>query len=676
MTDSILTTMRPPQAEAPHQVIWPLACIVFAASLGWFLVGTSDMALIDRDEPMIAEVARQMVHRNEWLTPHLPAWEEKSIFKPPLAMWVMAASFKMLGVSEMAARLPSVICSSLTVTILFAFAARRWGRSPALVAASCMALPLLPAVAGRLALTDPLMTLLATIVLLCLDKSLRIGGCRGCNLAMWIIVGAAMLIKGPAILAFFGPAVVMAADRFRWKPYLLFAAGMLVATLGGSLLLNDQQVPGMILGIIGGLIVAGSLLRWLVPVLRLPIGTMWGAPLMFATAGWWFLYISQSGGAVHQASAKRFILFEVLTRIAQPMEYHSGPPGYYLIIAMVGLLPLSTLLPRLLVWSFRNRRSDPTLLLLLAWVVGSWMLCEISSTKLPHYILPAWPALSLLASMWWKNASEVHAATDRKRALGIIAPAIIFAGTIGTVAFFAWQDRARIWLGDLLSTEDSEIWPRIAYLAKMEPWQVYSLLVVPILLLTATAAAWLLANRRSVRAGVIALSAGWAPALLMLVAAVMSRTPFSDSLSRQAAMQALALGQPASRYLAIGYTEPALFFYLPAGQYQRIESARHIQSLPGMDDPFVLITSRELEPGVREWLGNRITDMRVVSGINSARGQPGTACVFAISRAERSASPTSRVGTSPHSSTHPDQPGIIHPEHEREAASANPSGAQ
>lgn len=398
--------------------LWPAALLVLAGSLAWFLVGTAGIPLIDRDEPMIAEVARQMVHRGEYLAPHLPAWEERSIFKPPGAMWLMAASFKILGVTEFAARLPSVLCSALTVTILFVAAARRWGRAAGIVAAVAMAVPLLPALVGRMVLTEPLLVLLATIVLLCLERSLRGGAPLWVKAAMWIALGLTLPVKGPAMLVFFGPAIVLAVDGFRWRPYLIFAGGMAVGTAGSWLALKGYAIVGLVVGGLGGLVVMGSALWWLVRVVRLPIGAAWGIPLMLLAGGWWFVYIHSAGGSVLQASAKRYLMWEVLTRIAQPAENHYGPPGYYLLVAALALLPFAGLLPTLFAWSFRNRSSDATVQLLLGWTVGSWLLWEIVVTKLPHYVCPALPAVALLAGLWWSRGHEPVFAFARRWSSG------------------------------------------------------------------------------------------------------------------------------------------------------------------------------------------------------------------------------------------------------------------
>ena len=635
-----------PQSQISQTSLALLAGLVLLASLGWFLIGIKDMALIDRDEPMIAEVARQMVARGEWLTPHLPAWEDKSIFKPPLAMWVMAGSFKVLGVSEFAARLPSAVCSALTATLLFAWAGRRWGPSAGLVAVACMVVPLLPTVVGHMALTDSLLTLLATIILLCLERSLRTGNCLACNVTLWTLAGAAMLIKGPAVLAFLGPALVLAADGFRWKRYAVFVGGMILLVLAGKMGLGQHQELAMIVGTAGGLAAAYCMARWLVPLLRSPLGLAWGIPLMCATCGWWFVYVSATSTA-HEESARRFILFEVLTRIAQPMESHWGPPGYYLAVLAGGMLPFTAAIVPLAGWSRRHLRQDKTRSLLWAWAIGSWVLCEIASTKLPHYILPAMPALALLAAMWWRQAEDLDTPLTKRRAFGLILPMVLFAAAIGTVACLAWQVGLRIWLVDQLLEKKPDISARIAYLAKLQTWQINNLLAAPVLLLFACVAAFAAARRYALRRGLLVLACGWTAALLILVIALTSQSPFNESLSRQAARQAMKMGTERTRYFAIGYTEPALFFYLPPDRYTRVDSARHLPELAGLDEPFVLISSRKLETGIRETFGPRIAESSVAFGLNTAKGAPETACVYQIVPESQVKAPASSVSSQP-----------------------------
>jgi 4-amino-4-deoxy-L-arabinose transferase-like glycosyltransferase len=652
-----------------------LAGFVLTASLAWFATGIGELALIDRDEPMIAEVARQMVERGEWLAPHLPAWEDKSIFKPPLAMWVMAGSFKLLGVTEFAARLPSAVCAALTATILFVWAARRWGFSSGLVAAACMVVPLLPTVVGHMAVTDSLLTLLATIILLCLERSLRTGGCPRCNAAIWVLAGAGMLIKGPAMLAFLGPALVVAANSYRWRRYLLFAGTVLAMVVCSKVGLLGYAGLGTGLKVGAVLVAAYCVLS----VVRLPVGAMWGAPLMLAVCGWWFVYVSATSAA-HGESARRFVLFEVLARIAQPMESHWGPPGYYLAVLAGGLLPFTAAIVPLVEWSRRRAarrsrlglgntpadgadaapgspcgpndcmaahnaamapnagalagnlpaaREDEARSLLWAWAIGSWILCEISSTKLPHYILPAVPALALLAAMWWRQAEDLDTPISRRRAFGLAVPLLLFAAVVGAVACVAWQQGLRIWLGNQLLEGQPAIAARVSYLGKLETWQTERLLVAAGLLLIAAGAGFVAARRWGIRRGLVLLACGWAPSLLVLLTTLTAASPFSESLSRAAARQAVKMGRNVPRYFAVGFTEPALFFYLPADRYARVEG-RRLPDLAAVDVPFVLIASRKMEAEVLARFGDRIDEYAVVSGLNTAKGSPQTACVMRI----------------------------------------------
>ncbi len=694
---------RPGRANQAAMVA--LAGLVLVAGLGWFAMGIKDVALIDRDEPMIAEVARQMVVRGEWLTPHLPAWEDKSIFKPPLAMWVMAGSFKVFGVSEFAARLPSAVCAALTATLLFAAAGRRWGIAAGLVAAACMVVPVLPTIVGHMAVTDSLLTLLGTIILLCLERNLRLGESRPCSAALWLAAGAGMLIKGPAILAFLGPALVIAADRFRWKRYAVFVAGMVLLVLAGRLGLGQRQPAALAAAAAGSLAVGYCMLRWAVPLLRLPVGLAWGVPLMLVSCGWWFVYVSTTSAA-HAASAQRFILFEVLTRIAQPMESHSGPPGFYLAVLAGGLLPFTAVLVPLAEWSWRKgsrdrrrgetadeetgrqadqeqRQDTParsmaadnaamapggapntavhrsymshgsytphpmpantagvapapaegsrvTRGLLWAWAIGSWCLCEIASTKLPHYILPAVPALALLAAMWWRYAEDGSAPLPRWRAIGLVLPVLLMAAGIGMVTLVAWHQGLRIWLADELLEGKPEIAGRVAYLARLEAWQAGGMLLAVLMLAATCVAAGRIARSRGLRAGLAWLTMGWTPAMLVLLATVTAATPINESLSRQAARMAISMGDGQTRYYAVGFTEPALFFYLPADRYRRVARAAMLADLVRLDEPFVLIASRSFETAIRQAFGDRVERSDVATGVNTAKGRPETALVLRI----------------------------------------------
>lgn len=76
---------------------------------------------MDRDEPRFAEASREMLESGNWVVPHLNG--QYRFDKPPLIYWLQAGSIFWLGPSEMAVRLPSVLCATLTTGLL-----AWWGR--------------------------------------------------------------------------------------------------------------------------------------------------------------------------------------------------------------------------------------------------------------------------------------------------------------------------------------------------------------------------------------------------------------------------------------------------------------------------------------------------------------------------------------------------------------------
>lgn len=79
--------------------------------------------LMDKTEARYAEIAREMVVTNNWVTPQLepgqPFWG-----KPPLSFWLTALSYKVFGINEFSARFPSVVLALLTAYFTFLLARR------------------------------------------------------------------------------------------------------------------------------------------------------------------------------------------------------------------------------------------------------------------------------------------------------------------------------------------------------------------------------------------------------------------------------------------------------------------------------------------------------------------------------------------------------------------------
>jgi 4-amino-4-deoxy-L-arabinose transferase-like glycosyltransferase len=120
-------------------------------------------------------------------------------------------------------------------------------------------------------------------------------------------------------------------------------------------------------------------------------------------------------------------------KILAGQETHGAPPGYYLALFSITLWP-ATLFALPAFGHALVQRAEPAFRFLLAWVVPSWLLFELVPTKLPHYILPVYPGLAILAAVWvttprrngrWERALQIIAA--------IVFGVVALAAAVGVV---------------------------------------------------------------------------------------------------------------------------------------------------------------------------------------------------------------------------------------------------
>ncbi|MGB5652064.1 MAG: glycosyltransferase family 39 protein, partial [Sedimenticolaceae bacterium] len=122
------------------------------------LVSMIWVPLADTSEPRYAEIARLMAVSNDWITPYfepgVPFWG-----KPPLSFWTQAISFKIFGINEFAARLPSLLATLATAWMLWLFAMFSGGRRLAGYTAVIYGSGALVFVTAGAVLTDPFLVL-------------------------------------------------------------------------------------------------------------------------------------------------------------------------------------------------------------------------------------------------------------------------------------------------------------------------------------------------------------------------------------------------------------------------------------------------------------------------------------------------------------------------------------
>lgn len=336
----------------------PVLVLLIVALCGW-LSGVIVLPPLDRDESRFAEASRQMVETGNYIDIRFA--DTPRYNKPAGIYWLQAASAQLWGPAFRGRiwvyRLPSFLGGFLSLLFLYVLARSIAPPPTALLASLLLGTTLLLTIESSIATTDA--ALLATVV-----------------------AAQAVLMR------------VYLAARGRTKPSLVFILGGWAA-IGAGILLKGP----VILVVVGATAFALSLWdrdwRWLAGTRPLA-----GAALALALVAPWASAIAfASHGAFYQQSLGH----DFAAKIYGGEESHGAWPGYYLALASFTFWPATLLLLPAIGSAIRSRK-DPAIRFLIAWSGAVWLLFELVPTKLPHYILPAYPALALLAALWATRA--------------------------------------------------------------------------------------------------------------------------------------------------------------------------------------------------------------------------------------------------------------------------------
>ncbi|TCT02664.1 ArnT family glycosyltransferase [Aquabacter spiritensis] len=361
-----------------------------------FLPGIFTLSPIDRDEARFSQATKQMLESGNFVDIR---YKEQARHKKPVGIyWLQAASVAaaeaVVGPSARTTiffyRIPSLLAAVgavlLTYWTALPFVARRGALLAGLMMASCVLL----GVEARLAKTDAvlLFTILASLGALArayMSRPMPVRGDLGLAAIFWTGLAAGILVKGPLAPIFVG------------LPFLVLA-------------LLDRSAAFM---------------RVLMP---LP-GLAWCALLCLP----WFVAIYYvTDGAFYEHA----VGVDMLGKVAEGAEGHWGPPGTYLLAIWGTFWPAVVLVAMAVPFAWRNRR-EPAVRFLLASIVPCWLVFEIAVTKLPHYVLPLYPALAILTALALERGA-LDAVGRRLRDLRGLWPILgcILAGVM--TAGFVW----------------------------------------------------------------------------------------------------------------------------------------------------------------------------------------------------------------------------------------------
>lgn len=337
---------------------WAALLLISLVMLG---AGITSVPVMDRDEARYAQASKQMLETGDFID--IRFQEAPRHVKPAGIYWMQAASAAVFGGTDApiaAYRLPSLLGALIAIAGTAWLGARIGGGGVGLMAGFFLAASFVMQIEARTAKTDAMLLASAVVAQAMLFLLVRAGSGPklkffGKPALFWAAHGVALMVKGPII------AMVSAA------------------TIAALIFVRKERAWLHHLHVVKGLL--------LTAVIALP----------------WVIAISViTGGAFLEDS----IGHALLGKVNRADDSHGGPPGYHLAVFMGVYWPGAIMAALYGGYAWLHRKADH-IAFLIAWVLPSWIIFELIGTKLPHYVLPVYPAIAILAGLAVRDAEKL-----------------------------------------------------------------------------------------------------------------------------------------------------------------------------------------------------------------------------------------------------------------------------
>ena len=357
--DHMPVTDHPIAGPRQPRITRALLLLFFAGIVA--LAGTFSIPPIDRDEARFIQATTQMLETGDYI--NIRFQDDERNKKPVGIYWLQAASVSLFYDAEArevwAYRLPSFLAALFSAWLAYLIGCRLFSEETAFL--GTLLLIAAPSFSGEATIAKTDATLLATVLAsqLALAKLYLQGFREGVRpglltvLLFWGALAIGILIKGPI------------------TPMIS------VLTVVGLCLLHFPGSPDGI----------SRILKW-ARMFRPVTGLIF---LLVIVSPWMIAIGLETQGRFFAEAVGT----DMLGKVGEVQESHAGPIGYYLIVVWIMFWPAALLLPAGVRYALGDLRH-PGVIFCLAWLVPTWMVFEVASTKLPHYTLPVYPALALL----------------------------------------------------------------------------------------------------------------------------------------------------------------------------------------------------------------------------------------------------------------------------------------
>jgi 4-amino-4-deoxy-L-arabinose transferase-like glycosyltransferase len=493
--------MALPRTVADLNIDGPMALLlrfprIFLAlfCLAVFTPGLGTLPPLDRDESRYTQATKQMIETGDFI--EIQFQKEARNKKPVGIYWMQAMSASVFSNSPFtdiwAYRLPSVVGAIVAVLLVFGIGARLYDPQTGLLAGAFLGGSLLMVGEAHIAKTDAVQLACIVAAIALIGKfyfAHRLGDPKPhfwWSVALWGAIGLAVLVKGPI------------------GPFICFVTIITLSIWEGRWAWIWTMRP-----IAGFFVVAAITLPWLLAITLVTKGQ----------------FLADAWGR------------DFAGKVVASQEGHWGFPSYYLRLLPITFWPASLFVIPAAIYAWMTRREASTRFLV-AWLVPVWIFLEFTPTKLPHYVLPLYPALALLA-----------------------AAAVMASVREGSQIFAHWSVRvgAGLWAVITVALVGLMLIYVPAQYGTGAGLFIYAL-ILPVMVAAAFAVYFLL--RGDVER---AATAGLVSGVVLVVATMAAAVPRLERLmlSPKAAELAASVGATANqgeRLAIAGYTEPSFVF--------------------------------------------------------------------------------------------------------------------
>jgi len=350
---------------AEKNLTWRAYLALVLLCLCFYLPGIVSLPPTDRDESFFAQATKQMIETHDYVDINFLGTPR---YKKPVGIyWLQSFSVRALNPDHLdeiwAYRVPSLIGAVIAVLMTAALGTLLFGGMTGFVAgvmlASCLDLD----IEAHLAKTDAALLASVMVMQYALARAYSVAKAGWKNaFAFWTAMGIGILLKGPIILLPFFSTLI-------W------------------LRCTDKKLPWF---------------KRLKPIMGLPYLLMLILP--------WFIAINM---ASHGRFAEQAGGHDFLAKLWQGQDRGFMPPGYYVLLFPAFFFPFSLFALLALPDAWKARR-DHAVNFLLGWIIPSWIVFEIAFTKLPHYVLPVYPAIAILTAKFFLDGFPALVALTKR----------------------------------------------------------------------------------------------------------------------------------------------------------------------------------------------------------------------------------------------------------------------